>query len=1172
MRFKVILLNMLFLGVLFNVRSQVVINEVSSFNDSGMGLLDEDGDAEDWIELYNAGGTTVDLTNYKLFDEGGDTFALPSVNLGAGEFLVIIASGKDRNLIVDHWETAVNDTAIWKFDMPSAEPPSNWNDLTFNDAAISSATGGFGYGDGDDNYIVPTYTTSIYLRKTFNVSTPSDISAGILDMDYDDGFVAYLNGVEIARSSNINGTPPTYDSYTTIDHEAQMYNGGDPERFVIDQTLLQSTLVTGQNVLAIQCHNASAFSSDMTIRPFLSFGIASSSNYFYTTPTWFSAGNSVLHTNFKLDKDGEQLTLLNAGNTVVDQINSGAMNLDHSAGRQIDGSPSWVIFDTPTPNATNSSSSGYFGYCSDSLIFSSDAGFYSSSQSISISGSSEIRYTIDGSLPTASSTLFTAPIVVDTTTPIRAACFASGYLMGDVYTNTYFVLQNKNIPVISMTTNPENFWDYNTGIYVDGPGWTAPLPHTGANYWMEWERPVHIEYFDKNGTQQFEQDIATEIFGGWSRTQDQKSLKLKAKGMYGNSRLDYKFFDEKNITSFKQVVLRNSGNDFLNSNLQDGTNQSNIVDKTNIDYQGFTEAVLFINGRYWGIQNIREKINDHFIEDNHGVPTDEQDLLEVWGAPIVGDGSDFWGIHWQITTNDMSVSANYNTGIQNFDMESMIDYFAANLFISNWDWPQNNLKLWRHATGDRKLRYIMYDTDITLAIWNLMPTDSNMISRLRNGSTDAHSEMFSAFLDNTTFRNYFINRSADLMNTIYLPSYYEATLDGIKNTFGTEINTHYARWDGDMWYHDFHISRMRTFMNDRPTYHRDDIEESFGLAKQVDITLDVDPPGTGVIKINTIYPDNLPWTGVYFDGVPVTITAIPNTGYTFDHWEAGVISGSDFNKSITMNVDQNTTFTAYFNGSSVSADLAINEINYNSSVVYDSGDWLELHNYGTADIDISNWVLKDARDYNAYTFPEGTVLSPDEYLVVCEDTNLFKSIYPSVTNFVGQLGYNFSNAGEEIRLYNYNKELQQTLTYDDTAPWDVLADGQGYTLERNDPEASVALASSWEAGCVLGSPGTVNNPGCVVSATTDPTEALDDIILYPNPSNGLITLGIRNDEFTNFNLRVTDSKGMIVLDQPIRGAGMGYTTAIDLSGLAKGIYHVHLISEIGSFVKKVVLY
>jgi hypothetical protein len=186
---------------------------------------------------------------------------------------------------VDHWETVVQEDDLWQYRLGTSAPPANWTSLEFNGNDWSVGPGGFGYSDGDDNTIVPT-TISLYIRRTFTVEDLSKIESAILDVDYDDSFVAYLNGQEIARA-NIEGTPPGYLTTANTDHEAQLYNGGLPDRFFMTPSTLFDLLQPGDNLLAIQVHNVGSFSSDLTIRPFLSVGINDDSFTYYHTPDWF---------------------------------------------------------------------------------------------------------------------------------------------------------------------------------------------------------------------------------------------------------------------------------------------------------------------------------------------------------------------------------------------------------------------------------------------------------------------------------------------------------------------------------------------------------------------------------------------------------------------------------------------------------------------------------------------------------------------------------------------------------------------------------------------------------------------------------------------------------------------------------------------------------------------
>jgi hypothetical protein len=203
-------------------------------------------------------------------------------------FLLTLLSGILNLLIgqsVNHWETAVFNNDTWKYFPGASEPDAGWRSLTFNDGLWASGPGGFGYGDNDDNTIIPS-SSSVYLRYRFTVADTSAISEALLSMDYDDAFVAYINDTEIARAG-ITGLHPAYSQYGS-DHEATMYSGGLPESFSISKNQLKTFLLQGDNVLAIQVHNSSATSSDMSSNAFLSFGIKNSSVYFRPVPAWFN--------------------------------------------------------------------------------------------------------------------------------------------------------------------------------------------------------------------------------------------------------------------------------------------------------------------------------------------------------------------------------------------------------------------------------------------------------------------------------------------------------------------------------------------------------------------------------------------------------------------------------------------------------------------------------------------------------------------------------------------------------------------------------------------------------------------------------------------------------------------------------------------------------------------
>jgi hypothetical protein len=244
-----------------------------------------------------------------------------------------------------------------------------------------------------------------------------------------------------------------------------------------------------------------------------------------------------------------------------------------------------------------------------------------------------------------------------------------------------------------------------------------------------------------------------------------------------------------------------------------------------------------------------------------------------------------------------------------------------------------------------------------------------------------------------------------------------------QDSMSYDMTKHFAKWGSTMSNWQSNINSMVGFINNRPARMRNYIQSEFNMTKQVTLTFNVNPAGAGRIQVSTIVPDSYPWTGVYFDGNPVTITAIPNPGYTFNRWDSNHAINNDHNQTTTYNFSNTTeSITAYFSGSAQPAQLAISEFNYHSDSINDPKDWVELHNYGTFALDISGWKLKDQNDYDTYVFPTGSVIQPNGYLVVASDTTAFSTIYPAVNNFIGPMGFQLSNSGDQVRLYDpYNQ-------------------------------------------------------------------------------------------------------------------------------------------------------
>lgn len=1062
------------------VPAQVLLNEVCPGNATV--LPNTDGSYNDWIEIYNSGGAAVNLANYGLSDESTDPykFRFPNYTLAAGARLVVFASDSNVSSIVNHWETAVTASTSWKYFVGNSQPDTNWRNLSFNDAAWASGPGGIGFGDGDDATIIPA-AYSVMMRKSFFIPDTAEIIKAVFNMDYDDGFVAFLNGVEIARVNlGVPGDRPLYNVLANNSHEAIMYQGQSPDSFYIAPEFLKQIIVPGVNVLSVQVHNFSFSSNDLSAIPFLSFGMRSSGSTFGPTPSWFRASvREYFNAKFKLSRSGETVYLTNPAGVLVDQLSYSSMEIDNSYGRSTDGNVNWCYFGVPTPNNSNAGSLCYQGYASQP-IFSNPAGFYPGSQWLTLSTTTPggvVRYSSNGDDPTASSLAYSSPILINSSRIVRAKVFAAGYLPSPTVSNTFFINENINLPVFSISTDSLNLWDYNTGIYVAGPNADTVFPYKNANFWQDWRKPASIEYYDKDKNRLLRFNSEIGIYGNYSRAHPQKSIEISLSDRFGTGEISYPLIPDKSyIRNTDNIILRNSGTDWNVVHFRDAFMQR-LMKNTYTGYLGTEPTVMFLNGKFWGVYTIHENHDHHWMKNNKGLGKKEMDYLKEYGSNIevkLGSDTSFWSMYNYATSQNPAQNSFYDYMNSVLDLRNFADYFIAETFYDNGDWIgdwTNNIKLWKSHEAGAKWNYLLYDLDFGLGYDGLV--FNNRLSQARNPVAFSHSSrIFNAMLSNPDFKRYFINRYADLMNTTYLYANMNAVMKQFRDSMSADMPRHFAFWGSNMTNWQNNINAMMNFANGRPGFVRQHIQSEFALSGQVSLTLNTSPAGSGRIEISTITPTSYPWTGIYFNGNPVTITAIPNPGYTFSHWLSNVmIPVNDPNQSKTINFTSADQITAYFTGSAAAPLITFSEINYNSSNTQDGGDWVELHNFGSADMNISGWKFRDEDEHHVFAIPTGTVIPAGGYLVLAENLQKFNSVYPAVSNVIGPLGFNLSNAGEQIRLFDYRDSLYLLVNYQDVAPWPLEADGQGYTCERNNFSNDPNDGNSWFAGCPGGSPG-----------------------------------------------------------------------------------------------------
>lgn len=1134
-------------------------------------IFDEDGASSDWIEIHNAGSESVDLDGYALSDDSSfeNPWIFPSFILNPDQYLLVFASDKDRVAPPLFWETVIDVGDEWHYFVPDSDLSIDWNTLSFDDSAWLIGKTSIGYGDGDDSTLVDEGTISVFMRKTFDITSTIQITDGILHVDYDDGFVAYLNGTEIARSG-LAGDNPVYDEVATS-HDAVMYQGGSPESFPISN--IKELLIEGENVISVQVHNAGSSSSDMTIIPILSFG--SGENRGGELSEYLSATVDNFHTNFKISSSGDSIFLRGPELDIIDTLVTGVLAADISIGLALDGSGDLQLFDEPTPGEANSSNGYSSSITSGEVIFSQPAGYYSGSVQIEMSSGmadDPIYFTTDGSIPLLSSALYIAPIEISENTVLKARVINGGSLPGKTATASYLIDVNHDLPIISISVDPDDFFDETEGMYMLGPNASNSNPYFGANFWLDWEKPVHVEMFEENGEKAFSAHAGAKVFGGWSRGWSQKSLSIFFRNSYGDGPITYQLFPEKDIHEFSSIVLRNSGNDWGRSMFRDGL--LSTLFHESVDTQEFRPSVVYINGVYWGIHNIREKVNEHFIAANHGLESDSIEIVEFLGDPVTGSAEHYWSLLDYTFTNNLSLEANYEYVQTQMDVRNYLYYMSTNIFINNYDWPAYNIKFWRENSNTGRWRWIAFDKDAGFGIWNVETYSDNNLTPILT-SPDWPAPLFHALMKNESCKNLFINIYADQLNTSWKAEVIHDEIDEKRALIEGEMPNHISRWnnnedygedsglDYDSWTE--RVNVLYTYAIERPAFAIDHIIEAFDLSGDFNVNLDVSNGNHGSVRINTIEPTNYPWDGTYFNEVPIEVEARPMPGYRFVRWEG---AENETNSKVKLTTSSDISLKAIFeDAGDVSDFLVINEINYNATV--DIEDWVELFNKDFSPINLSGWILKDDDDLHSFEFPEGTIISARSYLVICRDERNFAFHYPGISNYIGEMDFGLSGNGDCVRLFDSDGQLVEEVCYEETLPWPEEANGQGSTLALFDTELNNTDPSNWYAEPDNGNPGEANR---LITALQG-NNLIDQLLIYPNPASQKIqiTFNLHKTGKTDLSILDLSGKNVFQLVSKNLSAGTHEFTWVPSESVESGIYLIRLESHEDVFLKKLIL-
>ncbi len=580
------------------------------------------------------------------------------------------------------------------------------------------------------------------------------------------------------------------------------------------------------------------------------------------------------HTNFKLAAEGEHIVVSNNLLVIEDSYQYTAQESNISTGRVCDGCNEWVFFTAPTPGESNTGIS-YKGIILNTPYFYPNGGIYSSSQHVEIKNifNGEVRYTLDGTEPDFNSSLYSIPIQIDTNTVLRARIFSGDTLRpGPIVTQSYFFKDNltESLPVVSIATHPDNFWDPVKGIYVQ-------------DFKPEWEVPVNIELFENDGSDRaaFNLQAGVKVNGLYSWQLPQKMLGVYFRKEYGSGSLDYPVILDVNARAYDNFALRASGNDWSETLFKDALFQKATQINMDNEYQGYRPAVLYVNGKYMGINNLRQKIDEDFIKNELGI--DNVDMIE--NEDFVEAGSlDAYAAFKSLYSNDLSIQSNYEAVAEQMDISNFMDFIITELYTNNTS-IGHNVMAWKPKEGG-KWRWILNDFDRGFGD----PT-----TNLSSTYTDKSIYPMSKLLKNAGFNQAFGYRLADHLFTTFNYQRYSKLIHENADLIRNEIPKHIARWEGttssygnpisSVYNWENKMSDIRTFIAQRGKLLLAEWNTKYGLGSTVELSLNNYPLNAGEISMNGMNLHSSFVTGVYPQGGTIKLKANAKPGYTFKGWK-----------------------------------------------------------------------------------------------------------------------------------------------------------------------------------------------------------------------------------------------------------------------------------------------
>ena len=613
-----------------------------------------------------------------------------------------------------------------------------------------------------------------------------------------------------------------------------------------------------------------------------------------------------LHTDFRLDSGKGSSVYLFQGDKVIDKVKDlkkqPSPNIAY--GRKTDGADEWGYQIEPTPKAANC------GEITDKIlgdpVFSELGKVTRNNEAFSLTISmpegtpegTEIRLTTDGSEPVATSTLYTEPLSIKSTTVIRARLFCNGYLSPHSVAQSYiFFPRQITLPVVSIITNKKYLKDPTIGIYVDGNYMSGK-----KNYEFNWRRPINIEIFDKEDKKSvINQLCETRIAGGATRSSARKSLAVYANKRFGTKHFEYEFFPDQKpgIKAQKSFMLRNAGNDFDYLYMRDAIIQRSMAQHVDLDWQAWQPAIIYINGDYQGMLNIRERSNEDNIWANYQ-KLEDIDMIEIsqdnsrMVEELKAGSWDNYNAFKDFYREQGHTLKEYEEWM---DCDEYINLMVMNLYFNNQDFPGNNVVLWRPTAEGGRWRWIAKDTDFGLGLYSSSAEyktiewlyDPNYDKDRKWANTSAATRLFRNMMEDEDIKRLFIDRAAIYMGDFLNEKGVRNIWDAMYNKISYEYPNH--RKLINEWWPNYNeeLNTARRWLSKRTNIFYKQLADFFQLGTPIPVSINRYLKSTPTIYFNDVELSEGKFDGKFFANRKVTLKAKAPEGKVITGWEVQTI-------------------------------------------------------------------------------------------------------------------------------------------------------------------------------------------------------------------------------------------------------------------------------------------